>query len=596
MELSVVKFRGLNTKQGEKFVPNDSFYDILNFNYDNNIGANKIKCPDIIYNGTNAYDIDGIFDFRYINSSHNIVIEDIECIDGKIYKNLISGSGTLIADVLITGKCQFEIYQNKLFIVNGKNFPKIYDGSYVYEMGAPRAEVIYTAGLPNGSYYYAMTYVTAGGEEVLGTVSNTITANLEQISLTLPLGYSGTTSRKIYRTTAGGAQLMLVTTIADNTTLQYVDNTADGSLGAVIPTINNPCPKPYFLEISDDKLIGAVEDNYQTQIWVTDNNIEVFDNNVAIDISNISSDNSRIKGLKRDYGKIIVGSEHDIYVLDVTGATNTIISTRSGIGIKDGYTIQRLPQGGQFDGGVIFLSTLNDIRVFSGNFAQPVATSLDNLTTNNFSELIQYTLEADIGLAEDNFYSLFYDYKYHLVLGRTYYVFDININAWSKYNIETDSYASVANYLAEIDDELYIGQKGADIIEKAYQSVLYRNEAVSSYILTPQILASDEVKYLNKILIYFVANSLNKWKVTVIVESEYNNILEFEVNFRGRDYDSSAYSGYFYLVSNDREDFREIHINQWARWVQIKIEADEQLFLFRGYKIIYDDRNYPEKG
>ena len=57
-----------------------------------------------------------------------------------------------------------------------------------------------------GTHYYAMTYVTAGGEEVLGSVSNTVTiaGSAKTVALTLPLGYSTTLTRNIYRTKAGG--------------------------------------------------------------------------------------------------------------------------------------------------------------------------------------------------------------------------------------------------------------------------------------------------------------------------------------------------------------------------------------------------------
>jgi hypothetical protein len=51
----------------------------------------------------------------------------------------------------------------------------------------------------------------------------------------IPVGPSGTTSRKLYRTTAGGAQLLLLATLADNTTTTYTDSTPDASLGANAP-------------------------------------------------------------------------------------------------------------------------------------------------------------------------------------------------------------------------------------------------------------------------------------------------------------------------------------------------------------------------
>lgn len=65
------------------------------------------------------------------------------------------------------------------------------------------------------------------------------TASGNHVALTgIQIGPAGTTQRKVYRTTAGGAQLKLVTTIADNTTTTYTDSTADASLGANAPSTN----------------------------------------------------------------------------------------------------------------------------------------------------------------------------------------------------------------------------------------------------------------------------------------------------------------------------------------------------------------------
>jgi hypothetical protein len=53
----------------------------------------------------------------------------------------------------------------------------------------------------------------------------------------IAIGPAGTTSRKVYRTAAGGSQLKLQQTIANNTaTVGVTDSTADASLGANAPT------------------------------------------------------------------------------------------------------------------------------------------------------------------------------------------------------------------------------------------------------------------------------------------------------------------------------------------------------------------------
>lgn len=95
----------------------------------------------------------------------------------------------------------------------------------------------------NGAHRYAVTFVTADGETQAGTVSNAVTVADKtvngKVSLTaIPTGGSTVTSRKIYRTTAGGSTYLLLTTIADNSTTTYTDNTADASLGAGAPSSN----------------------------------------------------------------------------------------------------------------------------------------------------------------------------------------------------------------------------------------------------------------------------------------------------------------------------------------------------------------------
>jgi hypothetical protein len=67
--------------------------------------------------------------------------------------------------------------------------------------------------------------------------SNANTANTVPLT-SIPTGITGVTDRKLYRTAAGGSQLKLLATIANNTATTYTDTIADGSLGANAPTTN----------------------------------------------------------------------------------------------------------------------------------------------------------------------------------------------------------------------------------------------------------------------------------------------------------------------------------------------------------------------
>jgi hypothetical protein len=125
--------------------------------------------------------------------------------------------------------------------------------------------------LDNDKYTYRVTFVNANGETLGSPVSNEITVvdnSVDgQISLTaIPIGPTGTTSRKIYRTEGGGSVYKLQSTIGDNTTTTATDNIADGSLGAEIPstvhqlltTIGDNTTTTYIDKIADTDLDNAV--------------------------------------------------------------------------------------------------------------------------------------------------------------------------------------------------------------------------------------------------------------------------------------------------------------------------------------------------
>lgn len=95
----------------------------------------------------------------------------------------------------------------------------------------------------NGVHRYRATFVTAAGETEAGTVSDPVTVADKTVNgkvrLTgIPLGGAAVTSRKLYRTIAGGSTYLLLATMADNTTTAYTDNIADSGLGAGAPATN----------------------------------------------------------------------------------------------------------------------------------------------------------------------------------------------------------------------------------------------------------------------------------------------------------------------------------------------------------------------
>lgn len=97
--------------------------------------------------------------------------------------------------------------------------------------------------LSNGAYRYLATFVTADGETDAGQVNAAVTVADHtvngQIALSaIPIGGSAVTSRKLYRTIAGGTLYFFLAALSDNTTGAYTDNVADASLGAQAPVTN----------------------------------------------------------------------------------------------------------------------------------------------------------------------------------------------------------------------------------------------------------------------------------------------------------------------------------------------------------------------
>jgi len=104
--------------------------------------------------------------------------------------------------------------------------------------GAPSAGGSCTA----GTHYWFVTFVTNGSESRPSAASTvqTCTGPNGTVGLSsIPLGPTGTTARKIYRTKAGAANTdtpFLLTTISDNSTTIFSDTIADGSLGSAVAT------------------------------------------------------------------------------------------------------------------------------------------------------------------------------------------------------------------------------------------------------------------------------------------------------------------------------------------------------------------------
>lgn len=722
-KLEQYQFQGIRTDLGDKIVDKKYFYDLLNFNQDDIIGANKILAPSAINNVefSKSNPIDGIFGFQYLDENNKLQKEEIIVSGGYIFKNFTSPQ-TLYSE-LSQGLCTFTIHQDKVYIANGQDYIKVYNGKAIYDEGAAYAEVLTTNGGLEGDYYYEVTFVTPGGEERRGSRSNTISSSGYAVKLTLPTGYDGTTERKIYRTDGALQNPKLIATISDNETLTYTDTHADdpvwsselltstgwsytsgnwtgdfasgfthvtsytttltntiaaivdkvykitytvtgrtagsfsiafggstssgltasgifgptasttGSL-VVTPTsdfngtivfsmisledtgrtttiidINNEAPKPYFVETSNYRLVACVSDKYPTQCWVSEANADVIDTANYLDISNQSRDNSSLIGMQRDYDKVIVASKKQVYILDCNSDTPTVTETRANVGCLNGYSMARIPsEDDNFTGGIMFIASDKTIRIFNGNFAQPVATSLDNLNTDNYGQPIKRILERLVS-GYSNMHAEYYNFKYHLIIDNIILVFDIRTQAWFKYyfgnntllngffdekyfnsdyfvtSVET---RATFSYLSVIDNNFYIGRKDASLVEAMYSDWQYRGTNINSYIEFPYWGSDSELKYIKEIIIFYQKNADTKFDITVNLDDKtIAENVETE-DKSGGFFDEKYFNSNFFVTGAVTEDYRVFYVNKYANWVKVVINSDNLPLIFRGMQIKYD--------
>lgn len=94
-----------------------------------------------------------------------------------------------------------------------------------------------TGNLSVGAYKYIVEFVSPLGNSYSNSPRTATTTSTQlQVNLSsIPIGATGVTARKIYRTKVGGYDYYLLTTINDNTTTTYTDNIADTSLTLFMP-------------------------------------------------------------------------------------------------------------------------------------------------------------------------------------------------------------------------------------------------------------------------------------------------------------------------------------------------------------------------
>ena len=138
------------------------------------------------------------------------------------------------------------------------DYPRVAPGVISVALASPAL----AGNVTNGAHRWLATFTSTLGETEAGAVSAEITVTDNavngKVELTaIPIGPLLTTSRKLYRTAAGGTVYKLLATISDNTATVYTDDVADGSLGANAPSVNTAIDKgfDYVAGLQDVELL-----------------------------------------------------------------------------------------------------------------------------------------------------------------------------------------------------------------------------------------------------------------------------------------------------------------------------------------------------
>jgi hypothetical protein len=221
-------------------VPPEAMINPININHHRG-GKEPRGGSELVYESaiTDTPQITGGYQFKMENGT-TFIVEG--CSDGTIWVN---GTTCIKTGLAANKRYYFETFYDKLYICNGYDIPQVWDGitatTQDFGLGGCSAVLSTVSGgsVNVGTHSYKYSFVSAIGETAGSNKSNVVTvasASYGNINIyNIPIGPSGTTARKIYRTVSGDTgNWKLVDTIADNTTVIFNDSIADASLGADI--------------------------------------------------------------------------------------------------------------------------------------------------------------------------------------------------------------------------------------------------------------------------------------------------------------------------------------------------------------------------
>lgn len=241
-------------------------------------------------------------------------------------------------------------------------------------------------GVLTGVYKGAITYVNdQGNESNPCALTATVTVSAQQIAWSsIPTGPTGTSKRRLYRTTANGSIYLYLGVINDNATTTYTDNTPDTSLGSVMDEDNDVPPTNILQIINTSKRVYLVDGADGITLWACkfddetgEPNFEAYPSALSIEIPFLGGEDHFHAAV--DYNNVLYAAgKWSIHAIHGDPATGTQVYKALDEGFAGPYSWCIVPEG------ILFVNHAKRLRLWGGegvpvDVGGEVQGTLDNM-------------------------------------------------------------------------------------------------------------------------------------------------------------------------------------------------------------------------
>lgn len=398
---------GLNTKFDRTIISDNESPDALNVVFSNGSVGTRDGFSKINTTAIGSFICDGLY-VRHANTGGATMIAffggSAWTLAGSTFSTIASAQSVFTAGVRVAAA----EYQNHIFVGNGGVIPYKYNGTDwtrhgVYPPTTTMTVATSSAGVLTGDYNYKLVYVNSQSvESDVGPVTATHTAGSTRILIsaipTAPQSF-GVSSRRLYRTVAGGSTFKRLTTINDNTTTTYEDNIADGSLGVTAPTDKGIPPKYNTMVYHRDRIFCNDPDN-PNYVWYS--GLQEPYTYSASDFRTFGDKSLNIvRALAVNGENIAIFGDNSIELIYMPSSDDTTwlnIKVESGFGCKSPFGIV------QYKNGLLFPAIQNNKFVgFAHLVGNAISPSASFLTVNTAgSETVSDKIEPDMFTIKDS--------------------------------------------------------------------------------------------------------------------------------------------------------------------------------------------------